>query len=154
MRGCRDYIRRSGQIVYVVNNLLFLRFLKGNAQSGIQESTMNKRPAVYILANKKNGTLYVGVTSDLIKRVWEHKNNLVYGFTKRYSVHKLMWYELHETMISAITREKTLKNWKRAWKMELIEENNPLGGIYTKLHLPWIPDQVRKDGRGSCDDFS
>ena len=87
---------------------------------------MNKRPAVYILANKKNGTLYVGVTSDLIKRVWEHKNNLVYGFTKRYSVHKLMWYELHETMISAITREKTLKNWKRAWKMELIEENNPL----------------------------
>ncbi len=87
---------------------------------------MNKRPAVYILTNKKNGTLYVGVTSDLIKRVWEHKNNLVDGFTKRYSVHKLMWYELHETMISAITREKTLKNWKRAWKMELIEKNNPL----------------------------
>ena len=87
---------------------------------------MNKRPAVYILANKKNGTLYVGVTSDLIKRVWEHKNNLVDGFTKRYSVHKLMWYELHEIMISAITREKTLKNWKRAWKVELIEKNNPL----------------------------
>jgi len=58
--------------------------------------------------------------------MWEHKNNLVDGFTKRYSVHKLMWYELHETMISAITREKTLKNWKRAWKMELIEKNNPL----------------------------
>jgi len=58
--------------------------------------------------------------------VWEHKNNLVDGFTKRYSVHKLMWYELHEIMISAITREKTLKNWKRAWKVELIEKNNPL----------------------------
>ncbi|MBW2622893.1 MAG: GIY-YIG nuclease family protein [Deltaproteobacteria bacterium] len=87
---------------------------------------MNKNPAVYILTNKKNGTLYVGVTSDLIKRMWEHKNNLVDGFTKRYSVHKLMWYELHDTMISAITREKTLKNWKRAWKMELIEKNNPL----------------------------
>jgi len=87
---------------------------------------LTKRPAVYILTNKKNGTLYVGVTSDLIKRMWEHKNNLVDGFTKRYSVHKLMWYELHETMISAITREKTLKNWKRAWKMELIEKNNPL----------------------------
>ncbi|MBW2622790.1 MAG: GIY-YIG nuclease family protein [Deltaproteobacteria bacterium] len=87
---------------------------------------MNKKPAVYILANNKNGTLYVGVTSDLTKRVWEHKTNLVDGFTKRYSVRKLMWYELHGSMISAITREKTLKNWKRTWKMELIEKNNPL----------------------------
>ena len=71
---------------------------------------MNKKPAVYILANKKNGTLYVGVTSDLTKRVWEHKTNLVDGFTKRYNFRKLMWYELHGSMISAITREKTLKN--------------------------------------------
>ncbi len=65
---------------------------------------MNKKPAVYILANKKNGTLYVDVTSDLTKRVWEHKTNLVDGFTKRYSVRKLMWYELHGSMISAITK--------------------------------------------------
>jgi putative endonuclease len=83
------------------------------------------QPCVYILASKKNGTLYIGVTSALIKRVWEHKNNFVDGFTKRYNVHTLVWYELHETMASAITREKSLKNWKRAWKLELIETANP-----------------------------
>jgi len=82
-------------------------------------------PVVYILANKKNGTLYTGVTSDLAKRVWEHKNNLVKGFTKRYGVHSLVWYEVHESMESAIVREKRLKEWKRLWKLELIESNNP-----------------------------
>jgi putative endonuclease len=82
-------------------------------------------PAVYILTSKRNGTLYVGVTSNLVKRVWEHKNNVVAGFTKRYSVHLLVWYELHETMSSAITREKQLKNWQRKWKLELIESINP-----------------------------
>lgn len=86
---------------------------------------MNKQPAVYVLASKRNGTLYVGVTSDLIKRVWEHKNNVVKGFTERYSVHQLVWYELHETMESAIRKEKMLKNWKRVWKLELIERSNP-----------------------------
>jgi len=86
---------------------------------------MNRQPAVYILANKRNGTLYVGVTSDLIKRIWQHKNNVVKGFTERYSVHQLVWYELHETMESAIRKEKMLKNWKRAWKLELIERSNP-----------------------------
>ena len=86
---------------------------------------MNRQPAVYILANKRNGTLYVGVTSDLIKRTWQHKNNVVKGFTERYSVHQLVWYELHETMESAIRKEKMLKNWKRVWKLELIEKNNP-----------------------------
>ena len=86
---------------------------------------MNRQPAVYILANKRNGTLYVGVTSDLIKRIWEHKNNVVKGFTERYSVHQLVWYELHETMESAIRKEKMLKNWKRVWKLELIERSNP-----------------------------
>ncbi len=65
------------------------------------------------------------MTSDLAKRVWQHKNDVVDGFTKRYSVHQLVWYELHETMESAIEREKTLKNWKRAWKLELIENSNP-----------------------------
>lgn len=86
---------------------------------------MNKQPAVYVLASKRNSTLYVGVTSDLIKRVWEHKNNVVKGFTERYSVHQLVWYELHETMESAIRKEKMLKNWKRVWKLELIERSNP-----------------------------
>jgi putative endonuclease len=85
---------------------------------------MSKQPAVYILASKKNGTLYVGVTSDLVKRVWEHKNNLVEGFTKQYNVHQLVWYELHESMDSAIAREKRLKDWKRKWKVQLIEKTN------------------------------
>jgi putative endonuclease len=86
---------------------------------------VNKQPAVYILASKRNGTLYIGVTSDLVKRIWEHKNNMVEGFTKRYSVHSLVWYEVHENMESAIEREKRLKEWKRKWKLELIESSNP-----------------------------
>ena len=84
-----------------------------------------KIPCVYILASKPNGTLYVGVTSDLVQRIWQHKNNLVEGFTKRYSVHRLVWYEVHEYMESSIRREKTIKKWNRAWKIELIEKNNP-----------------------------
>ena len=86
---------------------------------------MNKQPAVYILASKKNGTLYIGVTSNLAKRVWEHKNDIVEGFTKRYCVHMLVWYELHPSMHSAIEREKRMKDWKRKWKLELIERINP-----------------------------
>jgi putative endonuclease len=86
---------------------------------------MNKQPAVYIMASKRNGTLYVGVTSDLVTRIWEHKNKMVDGFTKRYGVHQLVWYELHESMESAIKREKRLKEWKRVWKLELIERSNP-----------------------------
>jgi putative endonuclease len=83
---------------------------------------MHKQPAVYILASKPNGTLYIGVTSDLLKRAWEHKNDLVEEFTKRYGVHRLVYYELHEDMVSAIRREKQVKKWNRAWKLELIEE--------------------------------
>ena len=86
---------------------------------------MEKQPAVYILETKRNGTLYIGVTSNLAKRVWEHKNNMVAGFTRRYGIHQLVWYEIHETMESAITREKRLKDWKRQWKIELIESSNP-----------------------------
>ena len=86
---------------------------------------MDRHPAVYILASKRNGTLYIGVTSDLVKRIWEHKNNVVEGFTKRYGIHTLVWYEPHESMQSAIEREKKLKEWKRAWKLELIEKENP-----------------------------
>jgi putative endonuclease len=83
------------------------------------------QPAVYILANKRNGTLYIGVTSDLLKRVWEHKNDVIEGFTKKYEVHLLVHYELHEDMLSAIAREKQLKGWNRRWKLELIEHTNP-----------------------------
>jgi putative endonuclease len=86
---------------------------------------VDKQPAVYILASKRNGTLYIGVTSDLVKRVWEHNNNVVEGFTKRYGVHQLVWYELHENMGTAINREKQLKEWKRQWKLKLIEDANP-----------------------------
>jgi putative endonuclease len=86
---------------------------------------MNRQPAVYILASKRNGTRYIGVTSDLATRVWEHKNDLVEGFSKRYSVHHIVRYELHEGMESAIEREKQLKEWKRKWKLELIESVNP-----------------------------
>jgi putative endonuclease len=86
---------------------------------------VNKQPAVYILASKRNGTLYIGVTSDLVKRVWQHKNNMVEGFTKRYGVHQFVWYEVHDSMESAIKREKRLKEWKRKWKLELIEKINP-----------------------------
>lgn len=76
-------------------------------------------------ASRRNGTLYVGVTSDLIKKIWEHKNDVVEGFTKKYCVHTLVWYEIHENMESAISREKTIKGWKRQWKLELIEKENP-----------------------------
>lgn len=88
-------------------------------------ASVNKQPAVYILASKRNGTLYIGVTSDLVKRIWEHKNNMIEGFTKRYNVHRLVWYELHRSMETAITLEKRLKDWKRKGKLELIESNNP-----------------------------
>jgi len=77
------------------------------------------------MASKRNGTLYIGVTSDLVKRVWEHRNKMVEGFTKRYGVHQLVWYEMHEGMETAIEREKQLKEWKRKWKLELIESVNP-----------------------------
>jgi len=86
---------------------------------------MNKHPAVYIPASERNGTLYIGVTSDLVKRIWEHKENVIAGFTKRYAIHRLVWYEMHESMESAIEREKRLKEWKRKWKLELIESTNP-----------------------------
>ena len=82
-------------------------------------------PCVYILASKPKGTLYIGVTSNLVQRVWEHKNDVAEGFTKRYHIHDLVWYEVHDSMESAISREKALKKWNRAWKIRLIEEGNP-----------------------------
>ena len=86
---------------------------------------MTKRPCVYMLASKRNGTLYTGVTSDLSKRVWIHKTGAADGFTKQHSVHMLVYVELHATMASAIEREKQLKKWKRRWKVRLIEDSNP-----------------------------
>ena len=85
----------------------------------------DKSPCVYMLASKPHGTLYIGVTSDLVKRVWLHKGDLAEGFTRKYKVHRLVWFEPCETMNTAIAREKNLKNWKRAWKIELIEKSNP-----------------------------
>ena len=86
---------------------------------------MKRQPCVYLLASKRNGTLYTGVTSNLVKRVWEHKNHSLEGFTKKYYVTNLVWYEIHKTMMSAISREKAIKNWKRAWKINVIEAMNP-----------------------------
>jgi putative endonuclease len=84
-----------------------------------------KQPCVYILASKRNGTLYVGVTADAARRVAEHRTDAVDGFTKRYGVHRLVYAEFHETMLGAIEREKALKKWRRARKLELIERANP-----------------------------
>ncbi|MBI5876115.1 MAG: GIY-YIG nuclease family protein [Chloroflexi bacterium] len=84
-----------------------------------------KQPAVYILASQRNGTLYVGVTGNLSRRVWQHKNDEVVGFTRQYHVHILVYYEVFDDMRAAIEREKQLKKWNRAWKIELIERANP-----------------------------
>ncbi len=84
-----------------------------------------KQPAVYLLASKKHGTLYIGVTSNLVARTWQHRQHVVEGFTKRYNVDKLVWYELHGSMEAAILREKQLKKWNREWKLRLVEEVNP-----------------------------
>ena len=80
---------------------------------------------IYILASEKNGTLYIGVTSDLIRRVWEHKNHVVKGFTDKYNVDKLVYYEIYNDEYTAIQREKQLKNWHRQWKINIIEKDNP-----------------------------
>jgi putative endonuclease len=84
-----------------------------------------KKFYVYIICKKRNGTLYTGITSNLIKRIYEHKNNLIEGFSQKYNVHRLVWYEIHETAETAISREKQIKAWKRHWKLRLIEKNNP-----------------------------
>ena len=80
---------------------------------------------IYIMAGKKNGTLYIGITNDLVKRVYEHKNDINEGFTKKYKVHILVYYEAYNDVNSAMKREKQMKKWKRQWKIELIEKNNP-----------------------------
>ncbi len=86
---------------------------------------MTKGGYVYILASKRNGTLYIGVTANLLQRIDQHKQKVVDGFTKDYNITKLVWYEVHDTIESAIFREKQLKKWNRLWKLRLIEESNP-----------------------------
>jgi len=86
---------------------------------------MYKQYYLYILANKKNGTLYVGVTANLIKRVFEHKSNVVEGFTKKYNIHSLVYYEIYNDINEAIKREKNIKKWKRFWKIKLVNTKNP-----------------------------
>src|SRR4051794_35226683 len=101
-------------------------------------------PCVYILASDKNGTLYVGVTSDLGKRVYERKQDLVEGFTKTHQVHSLVYFEVYEEMAEAILRENQIKKWNRAWKLRLIEKNNPKWWISSMKYrdesaISWIP---------------
>lgn len=86
---------------------------------------MDRQPAVYILASRRNGTLYVGVTSNLPARIWQHRHDFVEGFSKEHCVHTLVYYEMHESMLAAITREKQIKEWRRFWKLRLIEAKNP-----------------------------
>ncbi len=86
---------------------------------------MVKQPAVYVLASERNGTIYVGVTSNLVQRIWQHRNDQVVGFTQKYQVHSLVYFELHESISQAIQREKQIKSWSRGWKLELIEKENP-----------------------------
>lgn len=86
---------------------------------------MTYQPCVYIITNRRNGTLYVGVTSNLSKRIWEHKTKVVRGFTSKYNLNKLVWYEQHETIELAVKRERDIKFWKRKWKLEIIDDMNP-----------------------------
>ena len=95
---------------------------------------MNKIYHVYMMVSGSYKTLYIGVSSDLIKRVWQHKNDVVEGFSKKYNVHLLVWYEVHDEIASAIVREKQIKEWKRLWKTELIEKINPnWNDLYTDI---------------------
>jgi putative endonuclease len=104
---------------------------------------MTKQPALYILASQPNGTLYTGVTTDLVRRVWEHRSGLVEGFTKRYRVHRLVYFKVHNHIEEAIRREKRIKKWRRAWKVDLIEESNPPNGATSGRRLSatrtWLP---------------
>ena len=104
---------------------------------------MPKPGYVYLLASERNGTLYVGVTSDPVQRIWQHKHDLVEGFTKRYGVHRLVYIEEHQDIRDAIVREKQLKKWRRAWKLDLIKEHNP---EWSDLYDTLIPGSPRLRG--------
>ena len=96
-----------------------------------------RQPCVCILASQRNVTLYIGVTSNLPARIWQHRNDVVEGFSSRYRMHDLVWFEIHETMESAIGREKAIKVWRRSWKLELVERTNPhWRDLYTEYFEP------------------
>jgi putative endonuclease len=106
---------------------------------------MNKQPCVYMLSSQRNGTLYIGVTSDLIKRVYQHRMGMADGFTKRYGIHDLVWYEIHEMMESAILREKQLKKWSRIAKIRLIEQQNSnWQDLWLELASPSMASESRQ----------
>jgi len=117
---------------------------------------MDRVSCVYLLASGFHGTLYTGVTSNLLGRVWQHREDITGGCTKRYAVKRLMWFEVHETMETAIRREKSLKRWRREWKIELIEAENPTWrdlaedfGFESLIKKRWIPAQGRDDRLGT-----
>ena len=99
-----------------------------------------KQPAVYLMASQQNGTIYLGVTSDLVHRVWQHRTNAIEGFSKKYHTHLLVWFEQHPSMVSAIVCEKAIKKWKRAWKLELIVNSNPVWRDLWPMINGWSPE--------------
>lgn len=106
-----------------------------------------RNPCVYILTSQPRGTLYIGVTSDLMARLWQHREAALPGFTKRHTVKRLVWYEMHATMDSAIAREKQLKNWHRPWKLNIIEAANPhWADLAIGLGFTPLAPRTRKDG--------
>lgn len=112
---------------------------------------MENQYYIYLLASKKNGTLYVGVTNNLLKRVWEHKQDLVDGFTKRYKVHTLVYFEYCQDVQAALWREKRLKIWKRSWKIRLIQSMNPdWNDLYDSLLNGSLPKTCRDDKEASA----
>ena len=116
--------------------------------SSITQGMMMRPFYVYILASQRNGTLYVSATSDLIKRTWEHKNIFIPGFTAKYNLHMLVYYEMHETYVEPARREKRFKNWPRLWTLNLIETMNPVwDDLYEKFALnsasSWMPRSSR-----------
>ena len=102
-------------------------------------NAMPKHPCVYLLASKRNGTLYCGVTSDIARRVWLHRQGIGSQFTAKYGVTRLVWREFHDTMPLAILREKRIKNWRRAWKLQLIESQNPDWDDLYDTIMDWMP---------------
>ena len=109
--------------------------------------TRERNPCVYILTSQPRGTLYIGVTSSLEARLWQHREEVMRGFTKRYTVKRLVWFEMHGDMLTAIAREKQLKNWHRPWKVNLIEATNPhWGDLAVGLGFPPLPQRKPGDG--------
>lgn len=107
---------------------------------------MERRPSVYILASGRAATLYIGVTSNLIARLHQHRNRLIEGFTSRYGVYRLVWFETHPDMMSAIRREKQLKKWNRDWKLNLVEATNP---EWLDLAIGWGFQPIAVSAKGS-----